>query len=199
MRLLYSEAMSVTGHIPGVPSGRRRLSAWLQEKLFERRIVLITGPLDDDAAAEAAAALMALDAAGAAPIEVHLDSGDGTLESAFLVIDTIDQLRAAVRIHGRGQVGGPALGLMAAGAHRSATPHTRFRLRQPTARLTGTPDQIAAYSRQQQELLWRLHARLAQATGRPAEEIAEDMRRGRSLDAQEAREYGLIDEISVAR
>src|SRR3989442_8355456 len=106
--------MGVTGNIPGVPSGRRRLSAWLQEKLFGRRIVLITGTLDDDAAAEAAAALMALDAAGAAPLELHLDSGDGTLESALLLIDTIDQLRATVRIHGRGQVGRPAPRLMAA-------------------------------------------------------------------------------------
>jgi len=191
--------MSVTGNIPGVPPGRRRLSAWLQEKLFERRIVLIMGRLDDDAAAEAAAALMSLEGTGDTPIELHLDSHDGTLESAFIVIDALDLLRAAVRVHGRGQVGGPALGVMAAAAHRSAAAHTRFRLRQPTARFTGTPDQIAAYSRQQQELLWRFHARLAQATGRPAEEIAEDMRRGRSLDAQEAREYGLIDEISVAR
>ncbi len=199
MHLLYSEAMSVTGNIPGVPPGRRRLSAWLQEKLFERRIVLIMGRLDDDAAAEAAAALMSLEGTGDTPIELHLDSHDGTLESAFIVIDALDLLRAAVRVHGRGQVGGPALGVMAAAAHRSAAAHTRFRLRQPTARFTGTPDQIAAYSRQQQELLWRFHARLAQATGRPAEEIAEDMRRGRSLDAQEAREYGLIDEISVAR
>ena len=191
--------MSVTGNIPGVPPGRRRLSAWLQEKLFERRIVLITGRLDDDVAAEAAAALMTLDGAGDTPIELHLDSQDGALESAFVVIDTVDLLHAPVRIHGRGQVGGPAIGVMAAAAHRSATPHTRFRLLQPTARFTGTPDQIAAYSRQQQELLWRFHARLAQATGRPAEEIAEDMRRGRSLDAQEALEYGLIDEISAVR
>jgi len=191
--------MSVTGNIPGVPPGRRRLSAWLQEKLFERRIVLIMGRLDDDAAAEAAAALMSLEGTGDTPIELHLDSHDGTLESAFIVIDALDLLRAAVRVHGRGQVGGPALGVMAAAAHRSAAAHTRFRLRQPTARFTGTPDQIAAYSRQQQELLWRFHARLAQATGRPAEEIAEDMRRGRSLGAQEALEYGLIDEISAAR
>ncbi|HWN91627.1 MAG TPA: ATP-dependent Clp protease proteolytic subunit [Verrucomicrobiae bacterium] len=190
--------MSVTGNIPGVPPGRRRLSAWLQEKLFERRIVLIMGRLDDDAAAEAAAALMSLEGTGDTPIELHLDSHDGTLESAFIVIDTIDLLRAAVRVHGRGQVGGPALGVIAAAAHRSATAHTRFRLLQPTARFMGTPDQIAAYSRQQQELLWRLHARLARATGRPAEEIAEDMRRGRSLDAREALEYGLIDEISAA-
>jgi ATP-dependent Clp protease protease subunit len=83
--------------------------------------------------------------------------------------------------------------------HRSASPHTRFRLFQPTAQFSGTPDQIASRSRQQQELLWRLHARLAQLTGRPAEEIAEDMRRGRYLDAREALDYGLIDEIGSTR
>jgi ATP-dependent Clp protease, protease subunit len=191
--------MSVTGNLPGVPPGRRRLGSWLQEKLFERRIVLLTGRLDDDVAAEAAVSLMALGAAGDATIELQPDSADGALEAAFVVIDTIDLVRAPVRIHARGQVGGPAVGLMATGAHRDAAAHTRFRLVQPTAQLTGTPDQIAAYSRQQQEMLWRLHARLAQATGRPAEEVSSDMRRGRSLDAQEALAYGLIDEISAAR
>jgi ATP-dependent Clp protease protease subunit len=191
--------MSVTGNIPGLPPGGRRLSSWLQEKLFERRIVLITGRLDDDVAAAAAAALMALDGGGDTPIELHLDSYDGALESAFVVIDTIGLVQAPVRIRGRGQVGGPAVGVMAAGTHRAATAHTRFRLSQPTGRFAGTPDQIAAHSRQQQELLWRFHARLAQATGRPAEEIAEDMRRGRFLDAREALEYGLIDEISAVR
>ena len=60
-------------------SSRRRLSAWLQEKLFERRIVLVTGRLDADLAAEAAAALMTLDAIGDEPIELHLGSPDGTL------------------------------------------------------------------------------------------------------------------------
>jgi ATP-dependent Clp protease protease subunit len=80
-----------------------------------------------------------------------------------------------------------------------ASPHTRFRLFQPAAQFSGTPDQIASYSRQQQELLWRLHARLAQRTGRPAGEIAEDIRRGRYLDATEALGYGLIDEISDTR
>jgi hypothetical protein len=50
-----------------------------------------------------------------------------------------------------------------------------------------------------QEKLDLLHARLAQLTGRPAEEIAEDMRRGRYLDAREALDYGLIDEIRSIR
>jgi ATP-dependent Clp protease protease subunit len=104
-----------------------------------------------------------------------------------------------VRALCRGQVGGPVIGVLAAADHRAAAPHTRFRLFQPTARFSGTPDEIADRSRQQQDLLWRLHARLAQRTGRPAEEIAEDMRRGRYLDAREALDFGLIDEVSAAK
>lgn len=195
--MIYGEGMRVRDSIPEEPSNRRRLSAWLQEKLFERRIVLVTGRLDEDLAAEAAAAVMALDALGAEPIDLHLDSPGGTLEAAFGLIDTLDRLRATLRAHCRGQVGGPAIGVVAAADHRSAALHTRFRLVQPTAQLSGRPDEIAAHSRQQQELLWRLHARLARLTGRPAEEIAEDMRRGRHLDAREALDYGLIDEIST--
>ena len=143
--------------------------------------------------------MMTLDAIGDEPIDLHLDSPGGTLESAFVLIDTLDLLHATLRAHCRGQVGGPAIGVAAAADHRSASPHTRFRLSQPTAQFSGTPDQIASRSRQQQELLWRLHARLAQLTGRPAEEIAEDMRRGRYLDAREALDYGLIDEIRSTR
>jgi len=65
-------------------------------------------------------------------------------------------------------------------------PHARFRLCQPTARFAGSPEEIAAQSRQQQELLWKLYAPLARRSGRPAEEISEDMRRGRRLGASEA-------------
>jgi hypothetical protein len=82
--------MRVRDNILDEPSSRRRLSNWLQEKLFERRIVLVTGRLDADLAAEAAAALMTLDAIGDEPIELHVNSPDGTLESAFVLIDTLD-------------------------------------------------------------------------------------------------------------
>jgi ATP-dependent protease ClpP protease subunit len=60
-------------------------------------------------------------------------------------------------------------------------------------------EEIAAQNRQQQELLWKLYGRLARRTGRAAEEIAEDMRRGHFLDAREALDYGLIDEITAAK
>ena len=175
------------------------LEGWLQEQLFERRIVLVTGRLDGDAAARGAAALLALDARENQVIDLHLDSADGTLEAAFVLIDTADTVRSMLRVLCRGQVGGPAVGVVAAADHRAAVPHARFHLRQPSARFTGPPAEIAALSRQQQELLWKLYVRLAHRTGRPAEEIAEDMRRGRYLDAQEALDYGLIDEITPAR
>ena len=150
------------------------LGRWLQEQLFARRIVLVTGRLDDAAAAASAAALMALDANADKPIELHLDSADGTLEAAVVLIDTLDLLRAMLRVQCRGQVGGPAIGVVAAADHSAATPHARFHLSQPTARLSGTLEEISAQSRQQQELLWKLYGRLTRRTGRPAEEIAED-------------------------
>jgi ATP-dependent Clp protease protease subunit len=188
--------------VPENPSGetasRGRLSAWLQERLFDRRIVLVTGSLDDAVAAQTAAELMTLDATGDEPVELHLDSPDGTLEAAFVLIDTLDLLHAPVHAHCRGRIGGPAIGVVAAADHRSALAHTRFQLAQPTAHFTGTPSQIASSSQQQQDLLSRLQARLAQVTGRPIEEIADDMRRGHYLDAREALEYGLLDAISTA-
>jgi ATP-dependent Clp protease, protease subunit len=101
-----------------------------------------------------------------------------------------------VRVLCRGLVGGPVLGVVAAADHRAAAPHARFHLCQPTARFAGTPNDIGSQSRQQRELLWRLCARLSHRTRRPAEEIAEDLRRGRYLDAREALDYGLVDEIT---
>jgi ATP-dependent Clp protease protease subunit len=171
---------------------------WLHEKLYERRIVLVTGRLDDAVAARAAAALVSLDAAGGAPIEIHVDSPDGTLEAAFVLIDTLGAIRAPVRALCRGQLGTPAIGVAAAAGHRAALRHARFRLTQPRVRLSGTPDQLHAETRQHRDLLVRFQAHLARATGRPVDEIADDMRRGRDLDAGEALDYGLIDTISDA-
>jgi ATP-dependent protease ClpP protease subunit len=106
--MLYARCMSLGG--------------WLQEQLFERRIVLVTGHLDDGAAARAAAALLALDAGGEQPIDLHLDSPDGALGAAFVLIDTAEMLRSALRVLCRGQVGGPVIGVIAAADHSAASP-----------------------------------------------------------------------------
>src|SRR5207249_875766 len=97
-----------------------------------RAVSMVIGPTGEPAgdalAGQAAAQIMTLDAAGDEPIDVVLGSGDGTLEAAFVLIDVIDSARATVRVHCQGQVGGPAIGVAAAADHRSASPHTTFRL-----------------------------------------------------------------------
>jgi len=165
----------------------------VSERTFRR--VVVTGRLDDAAASRAAAEILTLDAAGDAPIELVVDSGDGTLEAAFALIDAMEAARAPIRALCRGQVGGPAIAVVAAAQHRRALPHTRFRLSAPVVRLSGTPAHLVVESQAQRALLWRLQGRLARVTGRAPEDIADDMRRGRYLDAREALDYRLIDAV----
>ena len=185
--------------VPGAREGTLQgmsLSDWLHAQLFERRVVLVLGWLDADLAGKATGALLALDARESRPIELHVDSPGGALEAAFALVDTAGVVRSELRVMCRGQVGGAAVAVTAAAEHRIASPHTRFHLAQPTARFSGSPEEVVSQSRHQQEQLWKLYGFLARRTGRPAEEIAEDMRRGTYLDAREALAYGLVDEIA---
>lgn len=168
---------------------------WLQARLFERRLVFVTGPLDEALAARATAQIVALDAGSDAPIDIVLNSRDGALEAALALIDVVDAARAAVRVQCQGQVSGAAIGVVAAADHRVATSHTTFRLLAPPTQLSGAPEQLVQQSHEHRRLLWRLQVRLARATGRPPDDVADDMRRGRYLAANEALTYGLIDAI----
>jgi hypothetical protein len=108
--------------VPGDQPVRRWVSEWLQENLFQRRIILLTGQLDESVANETAALLMSLEAVSDEAVDLYVDSFDGTLEAAFVVIDTLDALRVNVPVHCRGQVGGAVIGIVAAGDRRSAVP-----------------------------------------------------------------------------
>ncbi len=170
---------------------------FLQREMFARRVVFLTGQLDATLAMQAAAQLMTLDAAGAAPIDVHVGCRDATLEAALSVIDTLDLLQAPTRGHARGEVGGPAVGLVAVCRQRTAAPHAGFHLVEPKAQFAGPSGQIVAAAEQHQRLLDRFRARLARATDQPEPEIAAAMREGRHFSAQEAVDFGLIDAIAA--
>src|SRR5262249_37776734 len=121
------------GH-DGWPPRGVEASPWFHQQPCEPRIVLVNGRLDDALAAPAVRALLNFSAPGDAPIELHVDSPEGTLEGAFALIDALGVIRAPVRALCRGLVGTPAIGVVAATGHRMAVPHARFRLTQPTAR-----------------------------------------------------------------
>ncbi len=168
-------------------------------QLFDRRTVVIRGVLDDAAANQAAAELMTLDATGDSRVTLHVDASGGTIEAAFAVMDVIDLLGVPVHILCVGRAEGPAAGVVAVGSRRACTPNTRFRLVDPDASMTGSAADLARWAEHHLDQVRRFHERVASAVRRPAEQVAADCAAGRYLSAEEALDYGLVDEIASRR
>ena len=180
---------------PGRASGDG-VPPWLQERLFDRRIVMLGGRLDPAAAGNVAAALMTLDAIGVDPIQLHLTAVDGELSAAFAVVDAVASMRAPVDVVIPSQAGGAALAVLAAARHRLAFPHARIRLVEPQAAIaSGTAEKVAGAAGEHLRELEELIIALAEMTGQTRSRIEDDLSAGRILSASDAREYGLIDDI----
>jgi ATP-dependent Clp protease protease subunit len=182
---------------PGMPGATGAgIPGWLEERLFDQRIVMIRGPLTSEAASGIAAALLTLDAAGPAPIQLHVASSAGELNAAHAVIDIIDAMAAPVHAIVTSEAGGAVLAVLAAAERRSAYRHARFKLTEPRAAgVTGTADEVTAAAGQHLRELEEVVLRLVDVTGQTRSRIEDDLAAGRHLSAAEARDYGLIDEV----
>jgi ATP-dependent Clp protease protease subunit len=181
---------------PTPPAGRAdEATDWVRSQLFERRIVLLSGELNDVTAGEVVAQLMTLDAIGDDHVTLQVNSWGGSLQAAFSVIDTIDLLGVPVHTVCVGRAEGPVVAVVAVGEHRRAAPHARFRLAQPRFDTRGTASELAEWSLQCQRQVDRFCDRLAEATHQSSGRIADDLEAGRFLSATEALRYGLIDDI----
>jgi ATP-dependent Clp protease protease subunit len=182
-----------TPHPPGNGPG---LPGWLEERLFDQRIVMIRGSLTGEGATGVVAALLSLDAAGPAPIQLQVASSGGDLGAALAVIDVIDSMAAPVHAVVTAEASGAVLAVLAAAEKRAAYRHARFRLTEPRAAgVTGTADEVAAAAGQHLRELEEVILRLVSLTGQSRSKIEDDLSAGRNLTAQEAVEYGLIDEV----
>ncbi|MGH3655912.1 MAG: ATP-dependent Clp protease proteolytic subunit [Micromonosporaceae bacterium] len=182
--------------VPGPGSGGPGLDPWLQERLFEQRLVMVHGVLTPAAASTVAAQLLALDAAGSSRIRLHLASPDGDLGAAFALVDALDLMRATVLAVVTGEVGGATLAVLAAAKQRTAYPHARFRLAEPRVdEVSGTADQIVGQASQHLQMLEDLILRLVDVTGRSRPQVETDLSDGKLLSAADAVEYGLISEV----
>jgi ATP-dependent Clp protease, protease subunit len=172
------------------------MPGWLEERLFDQRIVMIRGPLTSEGATGIAAALLTLDAAGPAPVQLHVASAGGDLTAALAVLDVLDSMTAPVHAIVTAQAGGAVVAVLAAAERRSAYRHARFKLTEPRASgVTGTADEVARAAGQHLRELEEIILRLVEITGQSRSRIEDDLSAGRNLTAQEAVEYGLIDEI----
>jgi ATP-dependent Clp protease, protease subunit len=166
--------------------------ALLFERLLEKRIVLASGVLDDDAASRLSAQLLTLDAEGDKPIRLELQNLRAELPAALTVMGILDVMR--VPVHGcvSGEISGPALGVLACCTRRTGYPNASFTLSEPRLELGGTASAVSAREQQVCRMLDTLYFRLAEVTGRETDEIREDARRGHGLTTAQAIGYGLI-------
>jgi ATP-dependent Clp protease, protease subunit len=191
------DEMPFPGNLP-LPGGAGSGSDWemrLREKMLDQRIVNVRGHLNEQLAGQVAMELMSLDASGDEHVTLYMDSGGGTLDAAFIVMDVIDLLGVPVHTTCLGRAEGPAIGVIAVSDYRFASPHARFRLAEPVAEANGRAQDMQRFAEQQRSQLERFVSRLAQATGRPHEHVEADLASGRYLEAHEALEYGIVDEI----
>jgi len=171
----------------------------LYERLLEQRIVLASGALDDVAVTRLSAQLLTLDAEGDGPIRLELQNARAELTTALTLMGVLDVVRAEVQAFAGGQIEGPALGVLAACPRRIAYPNASFTLSEPKLRFGGTVTAVTEHEQQARRMVDSLFYRIAEATGREAEEIREDARRGRILTVAEAIGYGLIHERAAKR
>jgi ATP-dependent Clp protease, protease subunit len=166
---------------------------WLGERLLDQRVVALSGELDDDTVNRTVAALALLDATGDEPVQLRLSGVSADLDTALPLLDALDLMGAPVHATALGTLTGPAVALLAVADRRVVGPHAVLHLREPANGRGLHGREVEAWAAEHARQLARLHERLAQACGRPVEEIAADMAAGRLLSAREAQDYGLAD------
>jgi len=170
----------------------------IYQRLLERRIVLAAGRLDGEAATVLCAQLLTLDAEGDQPIRLELQNLRAELPAALTVMGILDVLRVRVHACVSGEISGPALGVLASCPQRTGYPNATFTLAEPRLEFGGTVTAVTARQQQVTRMLDTLYFKLAEVTGREADEIREDARRRRSLTTAQAIGYGLIQAQETA-
>jgi ATP-dependent Clp protease protease subunit len=170
--------------------------AALQARMFDQRVVLCDGELDDETAARLAAEIMTLDAIGDERIQLLLNASGGSLEAAFTVIDVVDLCGVPVDVNCVGRADGPALGVLAAGRHRTCAPHARLRFGEPDDAFAGRADDVVRWAEHRRHQRERFCDRVARSLHRPAEWVADRIDERAYLDPTEAVRVGLVDEIA---
>ena len=172
---------------------------WLAERLFDKRIVSLTGRLDAEATNRAAASLALLDASDDGEVQLWLHGVDADVNTAATLLDTLDLMGVPLHVHCRGDVRGMAIALLAPADRRTSASHATFHLREPQTSCTGPASDVAIAAEHHEQQLRRLQQRIADSCGRPVDTVIGDMRDHRILTADEARDYGLIDAVTGAR
>ena len=169
----------------------------IAQKLFKARTVIISGEINQAVAERAMVQLLAMSAESDKQITVFINSQGGHVEAGDTIHDVVRFITPQVRMVGTGWVAsaGALIFVSVPRKLRYCLPNTRFLLHQPAGGMGGTASDIAIEAREIVKMRERLNRIFARETGQTIERIEDDTLRNFWLDAEQAKEYGLVGKI----
>jgi ATP-dependent Clp protease protease subunit len=167
-------------------------------RLLMDRIIFLGTPINDDVANVVIAQLLFLEADNPErDIHIYINSPGGSVSAGMAIYDTMQFLKSPVNTNCMGLAASMGSFLLAAGrpGKRSALPHSRIMIHQPSGGTQGTASDIEIQAREILYLRGKMNELMAKHTGRPVEQIERDMDRDRFMSAEEAKAYGIIDNV----
>ena len=186
--------------IEQTPRGERAYDIY--SRLLKDRIIFIGTPINDDVANLVIAQLLFLESEDPdKDINMYVNSPGGIVTAGLAIYDTMQYVRPSVSTLCMGQASSMAAVILAAGAtgKRFALPHSRILLHQPMGGFSGQATEIEIHAKEILKLREQLNQILAKHTKQAMETIARDTDRDYFLSPEEAKAYGLIDEVVAAR
>lgn len=174
----------------------------IYSRLLKDRIVMLGMPVNDDVANTIIAQLLFLESEDPdKDINLYVNCPGGVVTSGLAIYDTIQYMRAPVSTICVGQAASMGAVLLAAGAKgkRFTLPNSRIMIHQPSGGAQGQATDIQIQAKEILKIKERINNILSHHTGKTVEQIEKDAERDYFMSAEEAKEYGLIDEILTKR
>jgi ATP-dependent Clp protease protease subunit len=167
-------------------------------RLLMDRIVFLGTPINDDVANIVIAQLLFLEADNPErDINLYINSPGGSVSAGMAIYDTMQFLNAPIRTICMGMAASMGAFLLASGTagKRSALPHARIMIHQPSGGTQGTAADIEIQAREILYLRAKMNELFGKHTGKKVEQIERDIDRDRFMSAEEAKDYGIIDSV----
>lgn len=181
-------------------TGRGERAYDIFSRLLKERIIFIGQPIDDTVASLAIAQMLFLEAEDPdKDVFLYLNTPGGIVSSGLAIYDTMQYIKPDVATICMGQAASMGALLLAAGTEgkRTALPNSRIMIHQPLGGAQGQASDIKIQANEILTMRSKLNEILSKHTGQPIDKIEKDTDRNFFMSAEEAKEYGIIDEIMV--
>ena len=171
-------------------------------RLLKERIIFLNGPIDDGMASLVCSQLLFLESENPAKdISMYINSPGGIVTSGLAIYDTMEYIRPDVSTVCMGQAASMGSLLLMAGAagKRYALPNARIMTHQPSGGFQGQASDIEIHAREILDLRKRLNGIYEQHTGKSLKQVEKIMERDTFMTAEDAKSFGLIDEVVTKR